>query len=146
MKLFLCILVLLIFCPAEASAGKRLLAMSKEVVLKMTEDMTCTQSTDCVAVPMGARACGGPQSHVIVVPSQLKDSAKFYTEIARYTDDMKSYNLNNQMTGTCSVVMPPMLMCKDNICHIQAEAWDSKGVKAAAVPCRLAGEVGCSVQ
>ena len=104
---------------------------TKAEVLKMAEGMACEQDTDCVAIPMGSRACGGPQFHVIIVPSQLKDSTKFKETVARYTADMKKHNINQNVTGICSVVMPPSLICKENRCHMQAESWDSDGVKVS---------------
>ncbi|MBP9706425.1 MAG: hypothetical protein KBD78_02210 [Oligoflexales bacterium] len=74
--------------------------------------LVCRVDTDCVAVAVGAKACGGPSGYVVT--SKFND---FYTggeieSLAKKTEEYsKAINNYLGLISDCSIEMPPTLEC-----------------------------------
>ena len=76
----------------------------------------CHTSSDCVALPVGAKTCGGASDYIV------------YSKLSPYTDDIeklatltskleKEYNQENSEDGPCSVIGAPTVTCSFYICQ-----------------------------
>ncbi|MGB0776785.1 MAG: hypothetical protein ACPGR7_02045 [Flavobacteriaceae bacterium] len=64
-----------------------------------------SSETTCLSLPIGSKACGGPQGY-IGFPSTI-DQKELKQMIEEYTEFEKSYNEKWEITSDCSFVAPP---------------------------------------
>jgi len=77
--------------------------------------LKCEAASDCVAIPMGDRACGGPNYYTFT--SKLNPSLTAVMETAALvTKAEKEMNTNFSLFSICSVERPPDLTCVENTC------------------------------
>lgn len=77
--------------------------------------LSCQAVSDCVAFPMGSRACGGPTAYVIT--SMLNPSLDAVKEtISMVTKAEKDANKKYRLASVCSFEMPPDMTCVENTC------------------------------
>ncbi len=69
----------------------------------------------CYAVPVGARACGGPASHV-VASRESSDSARVAELAAAVTALDRRAIAQFNLSSTCQVVLPPPVALRDGRC------------------------------
>ena len=76
----------------------------------------CTDSKQCGALPMGKKACGGPQGYL---PYSTIDTDT--TSLFELSDQhQRTSGEINQMTGAisdCMVTSQPVIICRDNRCQ-----------------------------
>lgn len=71
----------------------------------------CTDANEWTFAPMGAKACGGPQSY-IAYPKKME--ATILVKINDYTEKVKAFNQKYNITSDCMMVMPPAaIRCND---------------------------------
>jgi hypothetical protein len=79
-------------------------------------NLQCESIADCVSMPMGKRACGGPTSYVVT--SKLNASLEaVVATVELVTQAEKDANQKYGMASICSMVMPPPLGCNANVCE-----------------------------
>ncbi len=79
-------------------------------------NLSCSTAADCVAMPMGSRACGGPTS--FVVTSTANTSLDVLTQaVSLVTKAERDVNRKFGMMSICSVEMPPAIGCNNNLCE-----------------------------
>jgi hypothetical protein len=77
--------------------------------------LQCETVADCVSMPMGSRACGGPTS--FVVTSNMNPSLEAVAaSVALVTQAEKDANLKFPVFSICSIKTPPPLACDNNLC------------------------------
>ncbi|MDQ1097432.1 MULTISPECIES: hypothetical protein [Chryseobacterium] len=64
----------------------------------------CTGSNEWTFSPIGAKACGGPQSY-IAYPKKIED--EILPKINDYTEKVKAFNEKYKLISDCMMVMPP---------------------------------------
>ena len=110
--------LLLFSCEKELSPKERALAIQKDqkALIKAYGDIVryinleeVDAETKCMALPIGAKACGGPKNY-ISFPDSI-DQEELKNMIDEYSEMEKSYNKKWEITSDCSMVMPP----KENI-------------------------------
>jgi hypothetical protein len=81
-----------------------------------SKDLTCIENSDCVVLPVGQKACGGPSSYLIASSrtSDLKELEILTNEI---TSRERAQNLVSGGVSTCSVIALPSVVCADNKCQ-----------------------------
>jgi len=99
---------------------------SKRVYEDMAAIMTnnaCDTNDDCVIMPIGNRACGGPSSYQVYsktigaeMISQLEILATQSAELARKANE------KNRMMSTCHMIPVPSAACVENQCVTQQSA------------------------
>ena len=71
----------------------------------------CTDANEWTFAPMGAKACGGPQSY-IAYPKKME--ATILAKINDYTEKVKAFNQKYNIISDCMMVMPPAaIRCND---------------------------------
>lgn len=76
---------------------------------------SCAQDGECAYLAIGSKACGGPMGYIIF--SNDIDVAALKKMVDKYTQDQKTYNIENNVISDCSIVNPPEKVgCVDGSC------------------------------
>lgn len=80
------------------------------------EDLSCAQDSDCEAMPLGWRSCGGPSEYIIASAvsaqhDQLASLAVLHKQKAQ------AFLAAQNAVGTCEAIMPPEARCVKNVCQ-----------------------------
>lgn len=90
--------------------------MMKIVDVLNQSDLSCKTVSDCTALPIGHRACGGPNS--FIVASKLNPSLAALTQsIELVTKAERDANSKLGLMSICSVEMPPTVGCNSGVCE-----------------------------
>ncbi|MDH3325483.1 MAG: hypothetical protein OEM38_02055 [Gammaproteobacteria bacterium] len=76
----------------------------------------CTDTKQCSALPIGRKACGGPQSY-LAYSSDNTDTTKLL-ELAK--QHQQTSQIINQLTGAmsdCMIATPPVFICNNSRCE-----------------------------
>lgn len=79
-------------------------------------DLRCLQNDECLAIPVGHKACGGPAGHLIVSSqnSQLNTIQELAAEL---TSSQQQLNTSNGFASTCSIELAPNVLCDRGTCR-----------------------------
>lgn len=90
-------------------------ALVASVQLLAKSDLSCTSGSDCVALAVGSRACGGPSSFVVTSKDNA-NLAELETLTHATTEKEYAFNHKYRIVSICSVAMPPELACEKKLC------------------------------
>jgi hypothetical protein len=80
-----------------------------------SRDLSCVQASDCVALAVGAKACGGPTSYVVASTHNPEfDSLKAL--ITELTEQERAESARSGAVSNCSFLMEPAVACEANLC------------------------------
>lgn len=75
----------------------------------------CGAETECRSLPMGSRACGGPQTHVVFCASTT-DVAELERRVKAATRLEEAFNAAWRVGSACSVAPVPRVRLVDGAC------------------------------
>lgn len=80
---------------------------------------TCTESSQCRTLPLGARACGGPEGYL---PYSTANNAETALKALgdRYKQERQAQNAKSGMVSDCRFMMDPGAVCKAGTCQLGA--------------------------
>jgi len=78
-------------------------------------DAAARRPEQCHVVPLGAKACGGPQDYLIY-SSAISDGRKLQELARQYAEAEEKYNRVTGAASTCSHVMPPRVQLDKGKC------------------------------
>lgn len=79
----------------------------------------CSDGAQCRTLPVGARACGGPEAYLAYSTANLSEPAlKALAE--RYQRDRQAQNEASGMMSTCRVIPDPGAVCRAGTCQLGA--------------------------
>lgn len=96
-----------------------------EVAIEKTEnqlltlaesDRSCARDTDCLAIPLGFKGCGGPRSHTHT--SASNDLPTLEALSASLHDLERDYWNRGNRVDTCELRLPPTLACQSGLCQV----------------------------
>lgn len=88
----------------------------------------CDAPAQCKTLAIGAKACGGPESHVAYSTKQ-SDGAKLTALAARHAEARKKADARSGMMSTCSVVSDPGATCDAGRCVTLQRTTGSSNVR-----------------
>lgn len=75
----------------------------------------CETEADCEAVPLGAKACGGPWSYVVA-----SKESETYDDVVALSEELERierlYNLVAEILSDCAHVPAPDVACEEGVC------------------------------
>jgi hypothetical protein len=77
----------------------------------------CTSDSQCQVLPIGAKACGGPASHLAYSTAQA-DATELQALAERYRADQQAGNQRSGMVSTCRMLPTPVASCRANTCQL----------------------------
>ena len=87
----------------------------------------CTAADQCAVLPLGERACGGPEDYVVYCPRST-DVAALKAKAAELARAQKAFNAKYQLVSTCEFRQPPTATIVGGACRA------SRASGAPAVP------------
>lgn len=89
----------------DQSADRAALDSAYRVVRSLAAGGTCADGS-CAALPVGAKACGGPSSYVSYCPTS-PDAARLRAAADEVTRAERAFNERYGVMSTCEVTAPP---------------------------------------
>lgn len=87
----------------------------KAVEILSKADRRCEQESDCVSIPLGSRACGGPEKYIVA--SKLNANFDFIQNLALRSETLESaFNSRYGTISICSMAMQKDPQCVANNC------------------------------
>lgn len=102
---------------ASASASGSDAAARPELIERLralSASASCTSTAQCRTVPVGAKACGGPETYLAVSESQLPEAARL---AERHAEVRRAANAESGIASTCAVTPDPGAVCQAGICR-----------------------------
>ena len=76
----------------------------------------CSSDAQCHSLPLGARACGGPESY-LVWSSASTSQAEIEALGERYKEERRAANAASRRVSTCQFLMDPGAVCRAGTCQ-----------------------------
>jgi hypothetical protein len=113
-------LAVFIFTPlrSEARTESKLVGQRTRLnddVLRLSQPAKCKVDSDCAALPMGIKPCGGPWKYILYSKKNAKLS-KLKKRLDEYNKLDQQINETQQTMSDCSVTMKPELKCTNSMC------------------------------
>lgn len=93
--------------PADENSQKYDQAQLDKIKASIESEITkekCTDANEWTFAPMGAKACGGPQSY-IAYPKKSEET--ILKKINDYTEKVKAFNQKYGIISDCMMINPP---------------------------------------
>jgi hypothetical protein len=81
----------------------------------------CTSDSQCQVLPIGAKPCGGPASH-LAYSTASTDAAELKALAERYHGEQQASNQRSGMISNCQVMPTPVAACRANTCQLTEAA------------------------
>ena len=105
--------------PAAAQAAPSAVAPTGTLarIQALVGKAECTSDSQCQVLPIGARACGGPASHLAYSTANA-DAAELRALAERYHAEQQAGNQRSGMVSTCRMEPTPVASCRANTCQL----------------------------
>lgn len=104
--------------PAAASAAAPLPSAGLLPQIRaMVGTPSCVDSAQCHTLPVGARACGGPQSY-LPWSSARTDGAALRALGQRYQEQQRAENAASGLQSDCRFIPDPGAQCRAGTCQL----------------------------
>lgn len=100
--------------PATATAGSTL-----EQIRAMIGSASCSEASQCRTLPVGARACGGPEAYLAYSTANLSEPA-LQALAERYSAERRAENEKSGMSSTCQIIQDPGAECRAGTCQLRS--------------------------
>lgn len=90
-------------------------------VMRLVQPLKCSADTDCAALEMGVKPCGGPWKYVIYSKKNSK-VATLKKKLADYNALDQKINEQQQTMSDCMVSVKPSPKCVNKMCIDSANA------------------------
>lgn len=105
--------------PAPRAAPPTLLAEMRA----LAGAAACTDSVQCRTVPLGARACGGPEGY-LAYSSAATAAAPMQALADRYAEQRRAAHASSGMLSTCQFMPDPGAVCRAGACQLRGAGPD----------------------
>lgn len=100
--------------PRNAAAGGQ--GGTLERIRALVGTPSCASDAQCHSLPLGARACGGPESY-LAWSSAKTSQAEIEALGERYKEERRAANNASGMMSTCQFLMDPGAVCRAGTCQ-----------------------------
>lgn len=95
---------------ATPAAGNLMAQIKAEI-----GNAACDSSQQCRSLPVGQRACGGPEAY-LPYSTKVSDAAKLQRLAAQQSAEQRDQNTRSGMISTCQAIMDPGATCSAGKC------------------------------
>jgi hypothetical protein len=103
--------------PAQADAAAPATPGTLGQIQALIGKAECTSDSQCQVLPIGAKACGGPASHLAYSTAKT-DAAALQALAERYKAEQQASNQRSGRVSNCMVVPTPVAACRANTCQL----------------------------
>lgn len=86
-------------------------------IADLNKNLSCQLDRDCVALPMGARPCGGPEKY-LVSSAKNRNFKEIQKKAQQSIELEKKFNLAAGIGSICSVAIQPDVKCVNRLCRV----------------------------
>ena len=104
--------------PTDQQASEATVQQLEQQVRAIAKAEGCETSEQCKAVPVGAKACGGPRYYLPYCPLTT-DEAALTAKLEELKRAEDAYNRQAGIVSDCAMVMKPPLELVDGACQAQ---------------------------
>ncbi len=104
------------------------LAKLQQTIDSLNANLSCRQDSDCVAVAIGSKACGGPAKY-LVSSNQNKYLPEIQEKAKQSIELEDRLNHAARIISTCSYVAEPEVKCSKQVCHVFPTPMPAEGTK-----------------
>lgn len=97
--------------PADSSAG------TLDQIRAMIGNAACSDASQCKTLPVGARACGGPEAYLPYSTANLSEPA-LQALAERYKAQRQAQNAASGMMSNCRFIPDPGAVCRAGTCQL----------------------------
>ncbi|MFC5480673.1 hypothetical protein [Massilia suwonensis] len=101
--------------PAEASAPAASGTLGQ--IQALIGKAECSSDSQCQVLPIGAKACGGPASHLAYSTAKT-DAGALQALAERYKTEQQAGNQRSGRMSNCMVLPTPTASCRANTCQL----------------------------
>ena len=105
--------------PVDAGSPAEKLAALKSAARSLAKSTGCKQVTQCKALPLGSRSCGGPSEFLVYCAASTNEK-KLKQQAKAATEAEKTFNAQSQTASICSVLTPPVVKLESGECKPEA--------------------------
>ena len=103
--------------PKSAAAPGAAAAGTLDQIRAMIGNAACSGPSQCRTLPVGARACGGPEAYLPYSTANLSEPAlKALAE--RYKSEREAHNQASGMVSNCRFIPDPGAVCRGGTCQL----------------------------
>jgi len=108
--------------PAHAGGGDPNLELAsvRSEIRQLAGDGRCSESSQCRAIPIGKRDCGGPDEYVVFSTVTAK-AAALEARAAAYTALQEEILRDRAGVGSCEIILEPKVACVQQRCQTVEE-------------------------
>jgi hypothetical protein len=103
--------------PAPLSAPGGATGSTLEQIRAMIGNATCNAPSQCRTLPVGARACGGPEAYLPYSTANLSEPA-LQALAERYKAEREAQNQASGMMSNCRFIPDPGAVCRAGTCQL----------------------------
>ena len=103
--------------PPTATASGAAAGSTLEQIRAMIGNAACTDASQCRSLPVGARACGGPEAYLPYSTASLSEPA-LQALAARYKGEREAQNQASGMMSNCRFIPDPGAVCRAGTCQL----------------------------
>lgn len=103
--------------PAPAEAAAPASPGSLGWIQTLIGKAECTSDSQCQVLPIGAKACGGPASHLAYSTAHT-NTAELQALAERYREEQQAGNQRSGMVSNCRMLPTPVASCRANTCRL----------------------------
>jgi hypothetical protein len=100
--------------PSTPEAGGGLLPQIRALAV----NASCTASSQCHTLALGARACGGPESY-LAYSDAATPADPLRALAARYAEQRRAENAKSGIMSTCQMLVDPGAVCQAGSCQLR---------------------------
>jgi len=101
--------------PAGGQAAQGDTASLRAQIDEAIGDANCTADSQCHALAIGSKACGGPESYV-AYSAAVSDAVKLQQLGEAYAAERRRYNEANRTISNCMMLVEPAVGCRNQRC------------------------------
>lgn len=94
---------------------------TREQLLQLVQDKSCTSSQQCRSLPLGAKPCGGPEGYLAWSTAHA-DAAAVAQMAERYRQERKAEHERRGVASDCRFLPDPGAVCRAGQCQAGANA------------------------
>ncbi|WP_426111088.1 hypothetical protein [Massilia sp. PWRC2] len=92
----------------------------------LTADNSCTRDAQCLTVPIGARACGGPEAFLAYSTAAGVKPDAVAAAAQRFSAARAAVVARAGLLSTCMAIVDPGALCNAALCQLRTPANDRR--------------------
>lgn len=94
-------------------------------ITKLNKTLTCKADSDCVALEMGRKPCGGPWKYLVASKKNPR-MTELKKKLADHAKADEAFNKAAELMSDCSLAAAPEIACIEKTCQAKSDSSELK--------------------